>query len=179
MTKYFSSSRSLRLAQDKNRLPKNTLPPPRTLLIFIAAQVWGTDEGDRTAHCCRNPISFSPTDQLCRMKALSATRTLRALPRAASFSAPPTNKSFLAASSTTISAIRFRCGQFLGTRRNGSCSAAQLPDTSKPSLPSIEFPQGPRPPHPRAATPKRLYRTREEIPAPLHDPAKRRVPIKL
>src|SRR5258708_12416389 len=43
------------------------------------SQVWRTNEGHRTAHRCRNPASFSTTDQLCGMKLLSPTPTLPAL----------------------------------------------------------------------------------------------------
>jgi hypothetical protein len=46
------------------------------------SQVWRTNEGHRTAdRCrndrCRNPTSFSTTDQLCGMKRRSPTPTLR------------------------------------------------------------------------------------------------------
>jgi hypothetical protein len=103
------------------------------------SQVWRTNEAHRTAHRCRDPTSFSTTDQLCGMKLLSPTPTLRALPRATLFSASSENKFFLAASSTTVFTAPFHPSHFLGPRFDGSCSAAQLRHTSKPSLPTIEF----------------------------------------
>src|SRR5215469_15223821 len=53
--------------------------PSRSLSL---SQVWSTNEGHRTAHCRRNPTSFSTTDQLCGMKLLSPTPRLPALLRA-------------------------------------------------------------------------------------------------
>src|SRR5882724_2995555 len=98
------------------------------------SHVWRTNEGHRMAHSCRNPISFSPTDQLCRMKLLSTTPTLRALPHAMPLSVSSQNKSLLAASSTTVFATRFHRSHFLGPRCDGSCSAVQLRHTAKPYL---------------------------------------------
>src|SRR5258708_9896980 len=78
------------------------------------SQVWRTNEGHRTAHRCRNPASFSTTDQLCGMKLLSPTPTLRALPRATLLSASSENKFLLAASSTTVFTTPFHRSHFLG-----------------------------------------------------------------
>src|SRR5258708_930832 len=108
------------------------------------SQVWRTNEGHRTAHRCPNPASFSTTDQLCGMKLLSPTPTLRALPRATLLSASSENKFLLAASSTTVfttpfSPAPFHGGIFLGPGWEGSCPAAQLRRTSNPSLPTINF----------------------------------------
>src|SRR6266436_4822363 len=57
------------------------------------SQVWRTNEGHRTAHCRRNPTSFSTTDQLCGMRLLSPTRKLWVLPGAAHLCASPSNRS--------------------------------------------------------------------------------------
>jgi hypothetical protein len=46
------------------------------------SQVWRTND-HQTAHCRRNPTSFSTTDKLCSMKLLSPTPTLRAFLAAA------------------------------------------------------------------------------------------------
>jgi hypothetical protein len=116
------------------------------------SQVWRTNEGHRTAHRCRNPTSFSISDQLCGMKRLSPTPTLRALLRATPLSASSKNEFLPARSATTVFTTPFHSSHFLGPRFDGSCSAAQLRRTSKPSLPTIEFAEGPRPPQPRAAT---------------------------
>src|SRR5258708_20289427 len=110
------------------------------------------------------------------MKLLSPTPTLRALPRATLLSASSENKFLLAASSTTVFTPPFHRSHFLGPRCDGSCSAAQLRRTSKPSLPTIEFAYGPRPPQPRAATSNRLYRTRAALPAPAHSPPTTHIP---
>src|SRR5258708_10281694 len=103
------------------------------------SQVWRTNEGHRTAHRSPTPDSFSTADQLCGMKLLSPTPTLRALPRATLLSASSENKFLLAASSTTVFTTPFHRSHFLGPRRHESCSAAQLRRTSKPSLTTIEF----------------------------------------
>src|SRR5215468_10724736 len=66
-----------------------------------------TDEGQRAAHCCRNPTSLSTPDQRSRMKLISPIRTLRVLPRAPHLFAWTTNGSFLSASPTTLSAALF------------------------------------------------------------------------
>src|SRR5260370_16618788 len=71
------------------------------------SQVWRTNEGHRTAHCRRNPTSFSTTDQLCGMKLLSPTPTLRALLRATPLFASPENNFLLPAYSTTVSTSPF------------------------------------------------------------------------
>src|SRR6266446_1303790 len=71
-----------------------------------------TDEGHRKAHRCRNPTSFSTTDQLCGMRLLSPTRKLCVLPGAPYLCAPPSNQSLLLASSTTVFAILFCRSQF-------------------------------------------------------------------
>src|SRR5258708_40273774 len=63
----------------------------------------------------------------------------------------------------------------MGPRWDGSCSAAQLRRPSNPSFPTIEFTKGPRPPQPRAATSKRLYRTRAELPASVHSSPRTRI----
>jgi Putative transposase len=116
------------------------------------SQVWRTNEGHRTAHRCRNPTSFSTSDQLCGMKRLSPTPTLRALLRATPLSASSKNEFLHARSATTVFTTPFHSSHFLGPRFDGSCSAAQLRRTSKPSLPTFEFAEGPRPPQPPAAT---------------------------
>jgi hypothetical protein len=53
----------------------------------------------RKAHRCRNPTSFSTTDQLCGMRLLSPTRELWVLPGAAHLCASPSNRSLLPPSS--------------------------------------------------------------------------------
>ncbi len=80
-----------------------------------------------------------PPDQLCGMKLLSPTPTLRALLRATPPSASSENKFLHATSSTTVFITPFHPSHFLGPRFDGSCSAAQLRRTSKPSLPTTEF----------------------------------------
>src|SRR6266853_634696 len=101
--------------------------------------MWWTDEGHRKAHRCRNPTSFSTTDQLCRMRLLSPTRELWVLPDAPHFSASPSNRSLLPPSSTTVFAMLFRRSQFSRTRRHVSCPAAQSRHGLTPLLPTIEF----------------------------------------
>jgi hypothetical protein len=78
------------------------------------SQVWRTNEGHRTAHRCRDPTSLSATDQLCGMKLLSPTPTLRALLRATPLSASSKNEFLHAASSTTVFTIPFHPSHFLG-----------------------------------------------------------------
>ena len=72
----------------------------------------GTLRTSRKAHRCRNPTSFSTTDQLCGMRLLSPTRKLWVLPGAAHLCASPSNRSLLPPSSTTVFAILFRRSQF-------------------------------------------------------------------
>src|SRR5260370_12588110 len=107
-----------------------------------------TDEGHRKAHRCRNPTSFSTTDQLCGMRLLSPTRKLWVLPGAAHLCASPLNRSLLPPSSTTVSAILFRRSQFRPARCPVPCPAAQPPHPLTPLLPTIEFPYPPHPPQP-------------------------------
>src|ERR1700692_3831898 len=64
-----------------------------------------TDEGHRKTHRCRDPTSFSTTDQLCGMRLLSPTRKLCVLPGAAHCCASPSNRSLLPPSSTPCFAI--------------------------------------------------------------------------
>src|ERR1700730_9830450 len=71
-----------------------------------------TDEGHGKAHRCRNPTSFSTTDQLCGMRLLSPTRKLCVLPGAPHLCASPSNRSLLPPSSTIVFAILFRRSQF-------------------------------------------------------------------
>ena len=59
------------------------------------SQVWRTNEGHRTVDRCRTPTSFSTMDQLCGMKRLSPTPTLRALLRATPSSPRRKTNSFL------------------------------------------------------------------------------------
>src|SRR5208283_1399501 len=122
-----------------------------------------TDEGHRKAHRCRNPTSFSTTDQRCGMTLLSPTRKLSVLPGAAYLCASPSNRFLLPASSTTVFAIHFCRSQFPRARCQVSCPAEQSRHGLTPLLRTIEFAQGPRPPQTRAATSKRLYRTRKEL----------------
>src|SRR3977135_429112 len=98
-----------------------------------------TDEGHRKAHRCRNPTSFSTTDQLCGMRLLSPTRKLWVLPGAAHLSASPSNRSLLPLSSTTVFAILFRRSQFPRARCHVSCPAALSRHGLAPLLPTIEF----------------------------------------
>src|SRR6267378_3267427 len=98
-----------------------------------------TDEGHRKAHRCRNSTSFSTTDQLRGMRLLSPTRKLCVLPGAPHLCAPPSNRSLLLASSTTVLAILFRRSQFPRARCHASCPAAQSPHELTPLLPTIEF----------------------------------------
>jgi hypothetical protein len=84
-------------------------------------------------------VGDGPTDQLCRMKLLSTTPTLRALPRATPLSASSQDKSLLAPASTTVFTTPIHRSHFLGPRCDGSCSAAELRHTSKSCLPTIEF----------------------------------------
>src|SRR5258707_12661107 len=98
-----------------------------------------TDEGHRKVHRCRNPTSFSTTDQRCGMKLLSPTRKLRVLRGALHFFASPSNRFLLPASSTTVFAILFRRSQFPRARCHVSCPAAQSRHGLTPLLPTIEF----------------------------------------
>src|SRR5215470_5356935 len=84
------------------------------------SQVWRTNEGHRTAHCRRNPTPFSTTDQLCGMKLVSPTPTLRALLRATPLSAPSENEFLHATSSTTVFTTPFHPSHVLGPRFDGS-----------------------------------------------------------
>src|SRR6266481_2292530 len=93
------------------------------------SQVWRTNEGHRTAHCRRNPTSFSTTDQLCGMKLLSPTPTLRALLRATPLFAWSENKFLLAAYSTTVFTTRFHRSHFLGPRCAIKCAKENNPLT--------------------------------------------------
>jgi hypothetical protein len=93
------------------------------------SQVWRTNEGHRTAHCRRNPTSFSTTDQLCGMKPLSPTPTLRALPRATFFSAFSPNRSLRSASSTTLFKVLCRRSQL--ARRVVFCTRQHSLGTSQ------------------------------------------------
>ena len=111
-----------------------------------------TDEGHRKDHRCRNPTSFSTTDQRCGMRLLSPTRKLRVLRGAPHFCAAPSNRLLLPAYSTTVFAILFRCSQFPRARCPVSCPAEQSRQGLTPLLPTIEFAERPRPPQPRAAT---------------------------
>src|SRR6266849_5911231 len=52
-----------------------------------------TDEGHRKTHRCRNPTSFSTTDQRCGMRLLSPTRKLCVLPGAPYLCGSPSNRS--------------------------------------------------------------------------------------
>src|SRR5258708_5360741 len=103
------------------------------------SQVWRTNEGHRTAHRCRNPTSFSTTDQRCGMRLLSPTRKLWVLPGAAHLCASPSNRSLLPASSTTVFTILFRRSQFPRIRCHVSCPAAPSRHGLTPLLPTIEF----------------------------------------
>src|SRR5260370_2099316 len=132
--------------------------------------MWGDDEGHRKAQRCLNPASFSTTDQLCGMKLLSPTRKLRVLRGAPHFLAAPSNRFLLPAPSTTVFAILFPRSQFPRTRCPVSCPAARSRHGLLPLLPTIEFAYGPRPPQPRAATSKRLYRTPNKPLTPVHTP---------
>src|SRR5260370_12629970 len=98
-----------------------------------------TDEGHRKTHRCRNPTSFSATDQLCGMRLLSPTRKLWVLPGAAHLCASPSNRSLLPPSSTTVFAILFHRTQFLCARCHVSCPPLQSRHGLNPLLPTIEF----------------------------------------
>src|SRR6202051_486588 len=98
------------------------------------------------------------------MRLLSPTRKLWVLPGAPHLSASPSNRSLLPASSSTVFAILFRRSQFPRARCHVSCPTAQSRHRLTPLLPTIEFAHSPRPPQPRTATSKRLYRTRAELP---------------
>ena len=119
----------------------------------LARQVSSTEDTPDLYRCpkCGGPMKViegltaaeiqlvSTTDQLCGMKLLSPTPTLRALLRATPLSASSENKFLHAISSTIVFTTPFHPSHFLGSRFNGSCSAAPFPRTSKPSLPTIEF----------------------------------------
>src|ERR1700692_4160376 len=98
-----------------------------------------TDEGHRKTHRCRNPTSFSTTDQRCGMRLLSPTRKLCVLPGAAHLCASPSNRSLLLPSSTTVFAILFHHSQFPRARCHVSCPAARSRHGLTPLLPTIEF----------------------------------------
>src|SRR5258708_12611327 len=115
-----------------------------------------TDEGHRKAHRCRNPTSFSTTDQRCGMKLRSPTRKLCVLPGAPYLCASPSNRFLLPASSTTVFAILFCRSQFPRARCQVSCPPAQSRHALTPLLPPIEFPYTPRPPQPPAPPPNHL-----------------------
>src|SRR5438132_11158502 len=109
------------------------------------------------------------------MKRLPPTTKLHVLRHAPHLCTLPPRKSFPSASSTTVLAIPFRSSQSPAARHNRVCSPAQPRHASISSLLTIEFPYGPRPPHPRAATSKRLYRTRADLPAHVHTTARTRI----
>src|SRR5258708_12031278 len=98
-----------------------------------------TDEGHRKGARCRNPTSFSTTDQLCGMRLLSPTRKLHALRGAPHLCALPPNPSLFPPSSTTVLAILFHHSQFPRARCHVSCPTAQSRHRLTPLLPTIEF----------------------------------------
>src|SRR5215469_6653483 len=62
------------------------------------------DEGQRAAYRCGNPTSLSTPNQRGGMKLISPIRTLHVLPLAPHLFAWTTDRFFLSASSTTLSA---------------------------------------------------------------------------
>src|SRR5258707_15846915 len=98
-----------------------------------------TDEGHRKTHRCRNPTSFSTTDQRCGMRLLSPTRKLCVLPGAPYLCGSPSNRSLLPPSSTTVFAILFLRCQFLRARCLVLCPAEQPRHGLIPLLRTIEF----------------------------------------
>jgi hypothetical protein len=76
---------------------------------------------------------------------------------------------------TTVFAVLFRRSYFRRARCHVPCPAAQSRRGLTPLLPTIEFAQRPRPPQPRAATSKRLYRTRAELRASVHSSPRTRI----
>jgi len=98
------------------------------------------------------------------MKPLSTTRKLSVLRHAQSLCVLPPNKSLLLASPHSPFTIVLRFCQPPGAWCCLPCFGAQPRRTSTPHLPSIEFASGPHPPQPRAASFKRLYRTRARTP---------------
>ena len=103
-----------------------------TLAAEHLADEDGLEVGEETT-------SFHTTDQLCRMKRLSPTPTLRVLLRATSLSAFPPNRSLRSASLTTLLKVLCRRSQLIGPSCCVLRPAAQPPRTPRPLLPIIEF----------------------------------------
>jgi hypothetical protein len=98
-----------------------------------------TDEGHRKAHRCRNPTSFSTSGHGRGMKRLSLTPNFLASPNAPHFSASPSIKSLLPASSTTLFRLLFRRSQLLSAACRVWLSELQSPSSPTPLFHTIEF----------------------------------------
>src|ERR1700740_196453 len=94
------------------------------------------------------------------MKRLSLIPILRVFRPAPYFCALSRNGSPFPAFSTTLFTIVFRNSQLPRSYGHVSRSAAQPRHSSTPLLPTFEFPWAPRPPQPRPASLKSLYRKR-------------------
>jgi hypothetical protein len=148
-------------------------PPPKTRPNF-GSQVRWPDEGRRAAHRCRNPTPFAASGQRCSMKAFSPIRLRRVPRRGSHLSAWPSDYSLLFASSTTFFILLFRRNELLHAlvSRGAPWRSAVADLLAAPSHHSISI--GPASAANRAATFKRLSRTRAEHRACLHVFAKTR-----
>ena len=134
-------------------------------------KIQGFAEGHRKAHRHRDTTSFSSATHSRGIKRLSPTRNLRVSRHAPDCCVPTPARSFLLAPSTLLFEICSHASQLMGACCQLLPFPAQRLPTSKPLPPEIQSPEGPRPPQPRAATSKRLYRTRAELPTHLYSSA--------